>query len=71
MMSAIKSPGLWSGSVSFDTGGEGAASRSPFQPGLAGDFRGVDEGSTNRRGGHGASGDGRGHGIGSTGGVAG
>lgn len=71
MMSAIKSPGLWSGSVSFDAGGAGEASRSPFQPGLEGDFRGVDEGGANRRGGDGARGDGRGHGVRGIGGVAG
>ena len=71
MMSAIKSQDLWSGSVSFDAGGAGEASRSPFQPGLEGDIRGFDEGGTNSRGGHGARGDGRGHGVRSTGGVAG
>lgn len=71
MMSAIKSPGLWNGSVSFDAGGAGEAPRSPFQPGLEGDFRGLDEGSANRCGGHGARGDGRGHGVRGIGGVAG
>lgn len=37
MTNAIKSPGLWSGSVSFDAGGAGPAGASPFQPGLDGD----------------------------------
>ena len=71
MMSAIKSQDLWSGSVSFDAGGERAVTRSPFQPGLAGGGRGLDEGGTYRRGRAGATGHGKGHGHRSAGGVAG
>lgn len=71
MMSAIKSQDLWSGSVSFDAGGERAVARSPFQPGLAGGGRGLDEGGTYRRGRAGAVGHGKGHGHRSVGGVAG
>lgn len=59
------------GLVSFDAGGEGDASQSPFQPGLEGDNWGFDEGGRDGRGGHGARGDWQGHGIRSIGGVAG